>query len=122
MIEEIVLYLIGFGLFVVFQALIINVWHESFTGQKLVDGITGKISYQGMIGYMIAPEWIEKNKKKIWLKPIIGCVKCESSVIGGVIFWGTILPLFGFHFIEIWIWVMDVFILVYLNYFFYKRV
>jgi len=122
MIGDVLLYLISFSFFVVLQSLAINGWHECFTGQKLVDGPTGKIDYQGMIGYMIAPKWIEKNKKKVWLKPIVGCIKCESSVIGGITFWGTVLPIFGFHLIEILPFIFDVFILVYLNFFFYKKV
>ena len=121
MIVDVLLYLIAFFIFLILQSLAINGWHECFTGQKLEDSVTGKIDYQGMIGYMIAPKWIEMNKKKVWLKPIIGCIKCESSVIGGITFWGTVVPILGFHAIEILAFIFDVFILVSLNWFIFKR-
>ena len=122
MIGDVLLYLIAFSFFVVLQSLAINGWHECFTGQKLEDSVTGKIDYQGMIGYMIAPKWIERNKRKLWLKPIIGCIKCESSVIGGITFWGAVIPFFGFHFMEFFIWIADALILIPLNWYIYKKI
>lgn len=121
MIVNVLLYLISFSVFVILQSLAINGWHECFTGEKLIDGVTKTIDYQGMIGYMIAPKWIEKNKRKAWLKPVIGCIKCESSVMGGITFWGAVIPIFGFHPIEILVFIFDVFILVSLNWFIFKR-
>jgi hypothetical protein len=122
MIEEIVLYLVCFLIFVVLQSMVINGIKECFQGSKLVDGVSGKVDYQGMIFYMIAPKFFERVKNRTWVKPLWGCVKCMSSVWGGITFWSIVLPVFGFHAIEILVFIFDVFILVYLNYFFYKRI
>jgi hypothetical protein len=75
-----------------------------------------------MIFYMIAPAFFERVKHKNWIKPLWGCIKCESSVIGGITFWSVVLPVFGFHGIEVLIFIFDVFILISLNWFVYKRI
>ena len=120
MIEEILLYVIGFVIFVILQALFINGWHESFAGGCTQDLTKGKIC-SGNIFYKISPSFFEKHRGNVWTLPLWGCIKCESSVIGGLTYWPIVLWIFGFHGIEILIYIFDVFILVYLNYFFYKR-
>lgn len=122
MIEEVILYLVCFLIFVVLQSMAINGLHECFKGSKLVDGVSLKVDYHGMIFYMIAPKFFEKVKHRTWVKPLWGCVKCMSSFWGAITFWSIVLPVFGFHPIEILVFVFDAFILVYLNYFFYKRI
>lgn len=114
-------YVLSFLIFCFLQALFINGWHECFRGKKVVDEVSGKVYYEGMIFYKIAPKFFERNRFKEWVRPLWGCVKCESSVIGGVTFWLTILPIFGFHLFEIWVWIFDTFILVILNWIIYKR-
>jgi|GEM_PF-2234799 len=122
MIVDVLLYLIAFSFFVVLQSLVINGIHDSCRGQKLVDGVTGKVDYQGMIFYELAPKFFEKYKTKKWSRPIWSCVKCMSSVWGAITFLPLIIWLFGWHWIELFILCMDIFILVYLNWFFYKKV
>lgn len=122
MIINVLAYLICFSIFVVLQALFINGVYETFRGEKLVDGLSGKVDYQGMIFYMMAPKFFEKYKYREWAKPFWRCVKCMSSIWGGLTYWSVVLSIFGFHWIEILGFIFDVFILVYLNFYFFKRV
>lgn len=122
MIINVLVYLICFSIFVVLQSLTINGIHECFNGKKFVDGLSKKVEYTGEVLYMLAPEFFEKYKYRAWAKPLYRCVKCMSSVWGAVTFWPLVIFLFGFHFIELLVFVFDVFILVYLNFFFFKRV
>lgn len=123
MIGEVLLYLVSFLVFSVLQAMMINGVHESFTGEKLAPDIKGEtpVPYQGMIFYMMAPKFFERNKNKYWAKPLWVCVKCMASVWGAVTYWPVVIWLFGFRWIEIFVFCGDVFILVYLNFLFYKR-
>lgn len=121
MIEQVLLYLISFSLFVVLQSLMINGINESCKGEKLVDGVTGKVSYQGMIFYELAPKFFDKYKSKWWSRPLWVCVKCMASFWGTVTFLPFVIYLFGFRWIELFVLCMDIFILVYLNYYFYKK-
>ena len=121
MIEQILLYLISFGLFLVLQSLVINGIHECFRGEKLVDGISGKVDYQGMILYMIAPKIIEKYKRKFFSKNLYSCVKCMSSTYGAITFWPLVIYLFKWHWVEVPIFIFDVFSLVSLNWYIYKK-
>lgn len=121
MISDLVLYIIGFGIFVFLQSLAINGVHECFKGREWVDLDKGPQS-SGMIFYPIA-RWVDKKIKSEWVKqPLFKCVKCQSSIWGALTFWPIVIWLFGFHLIEILIFIWDMFILVYLNYFFYKKV
>lgn len=113
--------LMCFFIFVVFQSLVINGVYESFKGSKYVDE-NGKVTYGGMIFYNISPKFFEKVRFKWWVKPMWGCIKCMASVWGAITFWPTVIYLFGFLWVEIPIFIADVFMLVYLNYFFYKRI
>lgn len=99
--------LVEFVIFFVLQSIAINGVYESFQ--------------PGQIFYLIAPGFIERNKNKKWSKPFFSCVRCMASVWGGIFFWGTIIPIFGFHPFEIWVFIFDVFLLVYLNPWFYKK-
>lgn len=122
MIVDVLLYLIAFSFFVVLQALCINGVHESFTGEYLAPDLNGERHYQGMIFYMIAPKFIENNKRRYIFKPIFGCIKCMASFWGAVTFWPLVIYLFSFKCIEVFIFCGDVFILVYLNFYFFKKV
>lgn len=121
-IGDIILYLIGFSVFVTLQALAINGVKESLTGNILKDDINKKINYQGNILYMLAPKFFEKYKYRYWSRPLFSCVRCMSSVWGGLTYWPIVLIVFGFNWSEVLIFVWDVFILVYLNYYFYKKI
>lgn len=117
---NILLYIIEFSLFVILQSMCINGIHECFRGSCVNDVNKGKVC-NGNIFYKISPSFFEKNKEKSWTLPLWGCVKCESSVIGGIIYWSAVTTLFGFKTIEIPIWVADAFILIPLNWFIYKK-
>lgn len=115
-------YLIGFSIFVVLQAMCINGIKECFTGNKVVNETTGEVSYEGMIFYKIAPKFFEKHRHKEWSRPFFSCIKCMSSVYGSITFWTVVIYLFGFHPIEIMIYLFDISILVFLNFYLYKRI
>lgn len=122
MIIEVLEYLICFSIFVVLQALAINGIYEAFRGNRFEDGVTKKVQYTGMVFYMMAPAFFERNKNKNWSKPFYSCIKCMASVYGAITFWSVVLSIFGFHVIEILIFIFDVCILCYLNFYFYKRI
>ena len=117
--QDILICLIGFCLFTIVQSFVINGIFESTRGSVRKDMIKGEV-YEGNILYPVKV-WLSKRVSDYWMNPICNCVKCMSSLWGGITFWGTIIPLFGFHFIEIWVFVLDVFLLVSLNYLVYKK-
>lgn len=119
MAQEIFFYLGSFLIFVLLQALAINGIYEAMRGSCVNDIVKGKVC-SGNILYPIKL-WMEERFSDYWMNPIGNCIKCMSSLYGGITFWGTVIPLFGFHWIEIWIFVFDVFILVSLNYYVYKK-
>lgn len=64
--------------------------------------------------------WLKKQRS--WIgKPMGLCIICMSSVGGTLTFWPTALYVFGWNPIEIFAWVFDMFILVYINFFLYKK-
>ena len=100
-------YLLCFSVFVILQSLAINGLKECFN--------------EGHIFYG-AKQWMDKNIKAEWLKKeIYKCVRCMALIYGSISFWIFAIWLFGFNSIEVIVWVGDIFILVYLNFFFYKR-
>lgn len=99
-------YLISFFVFIILQSLFIN-------GVKDLFG-------EGMILYKFR-KFIDNNVKDFWRKPIYSCTKCMSSLYGAITFFPTVIYLFGFRWEEIPVLIFDVCILVYTNYFFYKR-
>lgn len=115
-------YLIGFGILVVLQALAINGIKEALSGSAIKDDLSGKITYQGNILYMMAPKFFEKYKYRYWAKNWWTCIKCMSSTYGAATYWPIVVFVFGFYWIEVLIFVWDVFILTYLNYYFYKKI
>lgn len=110
----------AFFVFVILQGLAINGIHEAFAGGCVTD-INGKKSCSGNILYMINPMFFERNKNKTWAKPIWVCVRCMASVYGSILFWGTVVPVFGFHPLEVWVWIWDIFILVSVNWIIYRK-
>lgn len=103
---NIVLGLIGFILFVIIQALIINGIKEAMN--------------EGMI-----LEKLGKRLKEVlgeyWFAPFGGCIRCMSSVYGAITYWPVVLYLFGFHWPEIPVFIADTFCLVIVNWIIYKK-
>ncbi len=120
MITDVVLYLVAFAIFVIMQSFAINGIYELFRGGCVNDMIDGR-KCSGNLFYMIAPEFFEKNKSKKWSNPFFSCVKCMASFYSFITFMPVVVYLFGFHFIELFAWAFDAFILVALNYFIYKK-
>lgn len=121
MIGDILLYLICFFIFILVQGLYINGVYECCRGEKLVDSISGKVDYQGMVFYELAPKFFENNKRKKWSKMFWSCVKCMASFHSAVTFWPLVIYLFGWHTIEVPIYILDAFSLVSVNWWIYKR-
>jgi hypothetical protein len=110
-----------FSVFVILQSMAIVGIFSCFQGGVVRDDMSKETKYQGMILYMMAPKFFEKYKYRSWAKPLWACHKCMSSFWGGVIYWPMVLLIFGFQAIEVLVFVWDVFILVYLNDYFYKK-
>lgn len=119
---DLLIYLVCFILFVNLQSFFIIGLNHCFKGEKSVDGLSGKEFYTGMIFYLIAPKFFEKHKHKEWSKPIWSCYRCMSSVWGLITFWSFALLLFGFHRFLIPISIFDVFSLVSINGYVYKKI
>lgn len=115
-----ILYLVGFCLFVVLQSLFINGIHYALQGSCVNELNKGKVC-KGNVFYMIGPSFFERNKNKWWSSPIFSCIKCMSSVWGAITFWPVVVYLFGFHWVQIGVFLFDVPILCSLNYYIYKR-
>jgi hypothetical protein len=113
------LYILSFLLFTYLQALAINGVYEAFKGRCVNDMNNGNVC-SGNIFYKLNPLFFEKYKGKNWTLPLWGCVKCMASFWGSITYWGTVVSVFGFHTIEMWVWIWDIFILVSVNYFVYK--
>lgn len=104
---NILLYEIAFLIFACIQAMVINGLKESMAAGMILE------KYASFVRNNI--------KSEFWKKPLISCVQCMSSIYGTLTFWATIIPCFGFVWFEMWVWVCDVFLLVYLNLLFYKK-
>lgn len=115
-----ILYLVGFCLFVVLQSLFINGINYSFSGGCVNEINKGKIC-KGNIFYMISPSFFEKCRGKWWTLPIWGCIRCQSSFWGAITFWPVVVYLFGFHWVQVGVFLFDVPILCSLNYYIYKK-
>lgn len=101
------LFLLIFLLFALIQSLVINGIKMCFDKEEILYPL------RKLIDRIVKNEWARK--------PFYSCVKCMSSIYGGLTYWGVVVPVFGFHHCEIPVFLFDVFTLVYLNYFFYKR-
>lgn len=120
MMRDICIYVLSDLIFVIMQSFAINGVYELFRGKKMND-INKGIYYAGNLFYMIAPNFLEKNKEKKWAQPIYGCVRCMASAWSAIFFFPFVIYLFGFYWIEIPIWAFNAFVLVSLNYAIYKR-
>lgn len=120
MIEQITLYIISFSIFVILQSLVINGIKTCFEGGCTND-IEKGIVCKGMIFYKLNPEFFERNKDTWWSPAVFTCIKCMASLWGTITYWPVVLFLFDFHFIEILVFIFDLFILVTLNWIIYKK-
>lgn len=117
---DLLIKLIEFCVFIFLQGLFINGVNECCKGGCIEDMNTGK-KCDGMIIWRLWPNFFERNKDKAWSRPFFSCVKCMSSVHGALTYWPAVIYLFGFNWVEIPVFVFDVFILVVVNFFIYKR-
>lgn len=101
-----VLYLMGFGMMIIIQAVFIN-------GVQMSMG-------EGMVLNRLR-DWVV-SVSPVFSKPLAVCIKCMSSVYGAATYWPLVIYLFGFRSVEIPVFVVDVFCLVFLNFYFYKKV
>lgn len=99
-------YLLPFLIFVILQSLFINGVKELFN--------------QDMIFYR-AKLFFDKHIDKFWHKPLYSCIRCMSGFYGALTFFPPVIYLFGFKWEQLFVFIFDVGILIYLNYFFYKR-
>lgn len=91
--------------FVILQGLAINGFQQAMD--------------EGMI-FNSYKKWLQK--KKSWIgKPLGLCIKCASSVGGTITFWPVALYSYGFRQIELFAWVFDIFVLVSINFWIYKK-
>lgn len=112
--------IIGFCLFTIVQALVINGIHFCFSFSCTDDIHKGKIC-SGNVFYKLAPNFFQKHKSKTWTLPLYGCVRCMASLHSLWTYWPVVLILFGFNPIEIIVWIFDMFTLVTLNWIVYKK-
>lgn len=92
-------------IFALIQSLAINGFYQSME--------------EGMI-FNPYKKWLQRLPK--WVGYPMGlCIKCMASVGSAVTFWPTVLYLYGWHPFEIFAWGVDIFVLVFLNIFFYKK-
>lgn len=110
----------AFAIFCLLQSLLINGVYEAARGKCINDMIKGEIC-DGNIFYKMAPSWFERNKGKVWMLPLFGCVKCMASAHSIYTYWPVALWSFGFHWWEVYLWFMDILILVSLNAYIYKK-
>jgi hypothetical protein len=98
-----------FVIFLLVQSLFINGVHYCFEKDNIF--------------YKIKPSFFDKHKKEKtwWTMPLWGCVRCMASVYGFATFWPFVIDIFGFHSIEPFVFVMDVFALVTLNWIIYRK-
>lgn len=92
-------------IFVLLQGLAINGFNQSMEDGMIFSGYK---------------RWLKKRKG--WIgKPLGLCLKCMSSVGGTVTFWPAVLYAFGWHPVELFAWVFDIFVLVSVNFWFFKK-
>ena len=106
-------YIVTFLIFVLLQSWFINGLHNAFKG-KIVDGvIEGEILFKLVVyRFYYSTAW--------WKPAVFTCVKCMASFWGAITFWSAVLIGYGFHWQELPLFLFDVCIISYLNYFFYK--
>jgi hypothetical protein len=110
-----------FAVFVVLQGIFINGVDQSFSGQCAEDIQRGRVC-NGLIFFPVAL-WMDKKIRQDWIKkPLYKCVRCMASVWGGVTYWPAVLMMYGWSWKEVPVFIFDVFILVIVNFYIYKKI
>ncbi len=117
---EVLCWLVAFILFLLIQGLMINGVHYCCQGACVNEINKGKVC-NGNIFYKINPSFFERSKNKWWSFPIFSCVRCMSSLHGTLSYWPLALWVFGFNYWQIAVWVVDMFCLIGVNYWIYKK-
>ena len=65
--------------------------------------------------------FLSKHLSETWRKPIYSCVRCMSSLYGALTFFPVGIYIYGWRWELVPVFIFDACILVYLNFFFYKR-
>lgn len=107
-------------IFIILQGLFINSMYELFRGKCVNDLVKG-YQCQGNLFYSINPSFFEKHKESFWAKPLYTCPRCMASIHGTYTFWIAVLPIYGFSFYLIGVWIFDIVILVSVNWLIYKK-
>jgi len=93
-------------IFVIFQGLAINGFQQAMGDGMILEGYK---------------KWLKKQK--LWFSNPMGlCIKCSASVGGTITFWPSALYAFGWRPIELFAWVFDIFVLVYVNFYLFKKI
>lgn len=99
-------YVISFLVFIVLQSMFINGVKELYS--------------EGMLFYKFRL-FIDKYISDFWRKPIYSCIRCMAGLYGAITFFPTTIYLFGWKWELIPVYIFDVGILIFLNFYFYKR-
>lgn len=118
---EVFFTLLCFALIIILQGFFINSVYEMFRGKPRND-INKGLVYEGNILYMLFPKFIKKNRDKHWAKPFFGCVKCMASIYGSLTYWAIVGKSMGFNYYTVLFWLLDIVILVTVNFIIYKKV
>lgn len=104
---ELLVKLLCFAIFLIMQSIFINGVHFCFE--------------KGNVFYILNPVFFEKNKKKWWALPIWVCIRCMASVYGTITYWPAVIYGYGFHYIDIPVFIFDVVCLTVINWIVYKK-
>jgi hypothetical protein len=108
--------LVSFISFLFIQAAFCNGVYELFKGY-----IDDKGKVHGNLFYLMMPKFIERNKEKVFSKPIFSCLKCMSSFWGAVTLFPVVIYCFGWHNEFIFLWILDACALSWLNFYLYSK-
>lgn len=117
---ELLIWMICFGLFMVIQAFIINGVYYCCQGKCVNELNKGKVC-NGNVFYKMFPDFFEESKDKWWAYPLFQCVRCMASFHSLWTYWPCVVWLFGFQWWELYLWLIDMFVLVGLNYLIFKK-
>jgi hypothetical protein len=100
-------WLIEFSIFLILQALFINGVKYCFEKDSIF--------------YRMSPGFFERNKGKAWTYPVYACVRCMGGVYGAITFWPTVIIMYGFHWQEVPLSILNIGCLITLNFIIYKK-
>jgi hypothetical protein len=75
---------------------------------------------ESMIFYKLGV-WIKRNIGEYWSKPLFSCVRCMAGVWGAITYWPAVIFTYGFDWVEVPVFIINIGVLIYLNWFLYKR-